>query len=302
MIQVSVISLVGLSIFVSVLLVCQWSISCPQWLRDMRSWKKDHLRGPTQPPYPGLLLFTAFELRASCERLARARPGLRDRAELQGWGFWDEPFERAMQLCLAAAAAGLSLFVGALIQLELPLLLVLVACATAAAWFDPPGRLSRRHRSATENCLEGMPSFIDGLVIALEAGQSLSRSLEVSLTRDYLASDLAWVSAIRQAHEDMKRGLGVEPAFARLRRVLPIPVVHRFSASCVLGETQGQSIAGVLRRQAEQCRREAHMAMEKRALQAPVKLMAPLMICIFPCTFVVLLAPLGRTLLSIGAS
>ena len=169
-----------------------------------------------------------------------------------------------------------------------------------AAWLDPPRRLQSANRVAKENCLDGMPSLLDGMVIALEAGQSLSRSMEVSLGRGFRKGDEEWVAAMRQALEDMRRGLGVEPAFSRLRRVLPIPVVYRFAATCVLGETQGQSIAGVLKRQAEQCRREAQMAIEKRALQAPVKLMAPLMICIFPCTFLVLLAPLSRSLLSVG--
>lgn len=293
---------VGVSALVLGYLIGQMLTGAPQWLQAIDAWKKGLGDQRVNLPYPSIIVFCAVQAKGSYSKSARPDQTIRDRAELQGWTYWDEPFQRALQAILATLASLLALTLGLSANLGLALTLAMTALLGLAAWLDPPRRLHSRYRSTTENCLDGMPSLLDGLVIALEAGQSLSRSLEVSLSRGYRRGDEAWVAATRQALEDIRRGLGVEPAFARLRRVLPIPVIHRFAASCVLGETQGQSIAGVLKRQAEQCRREAHMAIEKRALQAPVKLMAPLMICIFPCTFLILLAPLSRTLLSVGGA
>jgi len=281
-------------------LSAQLALAAPGWLQTYREWSTHHPLSGRRRPYPPVLLYLAVQAKPAFVRLIRPNPSLLARAELQGWTYWDEPFERALQFTLSAFALFWGALFALLAGLEGPLALAILLLLGLAAWLDPPRRLQSANRVAKENCLDGMPSLLDGMVIALEAGQSLSRSMEVSLGRGCRKGDEEWVAAMRQALEDMRRGLGVEPAFSRLRRVLPIPVVYRFAATCVLGETQGQSIAGVLKRQAEQCRREAQMAIEKRALQAPVKLMAPLMICIFPCTFLVLLAPLSRSLLSVG--
>jgi tight adherence protein C len=281
-------------------LLAQCILDAPRWLSLFRSWLLAHKVTGQGLPYPSLLLFFASQIKPSLARMSRLNQGVRDRSELQGWAFWDEPFERALQCILVAVSFVCAGLIGLLSGLEPLLTLMLAGLCGLAAWFDPPRRLQARDRKAKELCLDGMPALLDGVVIALEAGQSLNKSLEASLSRGFREDDRAWVGAIRQSLEDIKRGLGVEPAFLRLRRVLAIPVIHRFAASCVLSETQGQSIAGVLKRQSEQCRREAQMEMEKRALQAPVKLMAPLMICIFPCTFVVLLAPLSKALLSVS--
>jgi tight adherence protein C len=271
-------------------------------MSEWPAWRRTHRTASSRLPYPAILLFFASHIRTVCSRWTRPDVALRDRAELQGWLFWDEAFQRALQVLIGGGAALLAWSLSLALSLDLALSVFFVFCSAIAGWFDPPSRLKARHRLTTEHCVDGLPGLLDGMVIALEAGQSLSRSLDVSLSRGFKVSDAAWISAMRQTLEDMKRGLGAEQAFARLRRLLPIPVIHRFSSTCVLGETQGQSISGVLRRQAQQCRREAQMAIEKRALEAPVKLMAPLMICIFPCTFIVLLAPLSRALLSVGGA
>ncbi|MFM1859827.1 MAG: hypothetical protein RL133_1327 [Pseudomonadota bacterium] len=294
--------LVGCSASVFGYLVASGLVHVRKHLSGLAAWRRAQGEASTRMPYPMIILFLAIQMRAGCVRWTHSNPTLRDRAELQGWLFWDEAFERALQIQLATGAACGAAALSLAFSLEPALSVIVTLCSALAGWFDPPARLKARHRQATEYCIDGLPGVLDGMVIALEAGQSLSRSLEVSLSRGFKPSDIAWISAMRQTLDDMKRGLGAEQSFARLRRLLPIPVIHRFASTCVLGETQGQSISGVLRRQAQQCRRDAQMAIEKRALEAPVKLMAPLMICIFPCTFVVLLAPLGRALLSVGGA
>lgn len=299
---ITFLSLIGFSTAVLAYLVSQFLTQFAAATSEWPEWKRSHRLGSSRLPYPSLVLFLAAHIRPSCIRWSKPDPSLRDRSELQGWVFWDEAFERALQVLLCAISASIGAGVALLLALDIPLSLLLVVCSGMAGWFDPPARLKARHRRSKEACLEGMPGLLDGLVIALEAGQSLSRSMEVSLSRGFRDGDEAWIAAMRQTLEDMKRGLGAEPSLSRLRRLLPVPVVHRFSSTCVLGETQGQSISAVLRRQAEQCRREAQMVIEKRALEAPVKLMAPLMICIFPCTFIVLLAPLSQAVMSVGGA
>ena len=62
------------------------------------------------------------------------------------------------------------------------------------------------------------------------------------------------------------------------------------------------SLGSVLRAQAAQRTKERFAAAEKLALQAPVKLLGPLILCIFPCTFIVLSVPVVVRLMEVLGS
>lgn len=62
----------------------------------------------------------------------------------------------------------------------------------------------------------------------------------------------------------------------------------------------GMSLGPMLRIQAEQRLNERFMRAEKLALEAPVKMLFPLIACIFPCTFIVLLFPIVSQFMSNG--
>jgi tight adherence protein C len=57
------------------------------------------------------------------------------------------------------------------------------------------------------------------------------------------------------------------------------------------------SIGQVLRTQAEQRSTERFVRAEHQAMQAPVKMLGPLIFCIFPCTFIVLAIPIAHRLM-----
>ena len=65
----------------------------------------------------------------------------------------------------------------------------------------------------------------------------------------------------------------------------------------IQAERMGSSMANVLRVQAEQRRNERFQRAEKKAMQAPVKLIFPLIVFIFPVTFIVLGFPIAMKFL-----
>jgi tight adherence protein C len=73
---------------------------------------------------------------------------------------------------------------------------------------------------------------------------------------------------------------------------LEIHEITSFVNAVVQAEKMGSSMAGVLRIQAEQRRNERFQRAEKKAMEAPVKLIGPLVIFIFPTTFIVLAFPI----------
>ncbi|WYX60268.1 type II secretion system F family protein [Achromobacter xylosoxidans] len=60
------------------------------------------------------------------------------------------------------------------------------------------------------------------------------------------------------------------------------PLVHRWATALAHADALGISLGPLLRAQAAQCRSERHMRAERLAMQAPVKMLLPLIGCIFP--------------------
>ncbi len=75
------------------------------------------------------------------------------------------------------------------------------------------------------------------------------------------------------------------------RRINEGPVTN-FVASVIQAERLGMSLGLVLRAQADQQRVEGFLRAEKLSMEAPVKMLFPLIAFIFPCTFVVLFFPI----------
>lgn len=71
------------------------------------------------------------------------------------------------------------------------------------------------------------------------------------------------------------------------------PLVHRWATALAHADALGISLGPLLRAQAAHCRSERHMRAERLAMQAPVKVLLPLIGCIFPCTFLVLAFPIA---------
>ena len=78
------------------------------------------------------------------------------------------------------------------------------------------------------------------------------------------------------------------------------PSVANFTSAVIQAESMGMNLGPVLRAQADQRRSERFMRAEKLAMEAPVKMLFPLIAFIFPCTFIVLLFPIAMKLLNSG--
>jgi tight adherence protein C len=75
-----------------------------------------------------------------------------------------------------------------------------------------------------------------------------------------------------------------------------VPDLITFVNAVVQAEQMGTSIGQVLRVQAEQLRVRRRQRAEEQAGQAPVKMVFPLVLCIFPTLFLVILGPAGITI------
>ncbi len=137
--------------------------------------------------------------------------------------------------------------------------------------------------------LRELPTYLDMLTLSLEAGGALSVALKISTER---APDTLLKRAFMRVQGDLRAGRSRVEALRALAERLDSPAVTVLVAALIQADSSGGSLADVLRAQSEQRLDERFARAEKAAMEAPVKMLGPLVLCIFPCTFIVLAAPI----------
>jgi len=162
-------------------------------------------------------------------------------------------------------------------------------------------RLKDRYRVAQNRISSALPSFLDVLALTLESGHNFQGAVQISIRQMPTTARSADLKLhLQELMRDLRSGQSRSTALQKFSDRLVMPEITQFVASILTAERQGASISGILRRQSEQLRISRALAAERVAMKAPVKLLAPLAICIFPCTFAVLMFPIAVRLMESG--
>lgn len=167
---------------------------------------------------------------------------------------------------------------------------VLLPLGAAALGLLLPRLWLRDIRARTVKQVEKqLPVYLDFLTLSMEAGLNLNGALTQAVSKGP-AGPLK--REFEHVLRDLKSGLPRADALRRMDDRLQIREVTNFVSSVVQSERMGGSIATTLRFQSEQRRTERFQRAEKQAMEAPVKLIFPLVVFIFPVTFIVLGFPI----------
>ena len=142
-----------------------------------------------------------------------------------------------------------------------------------------------------------LPVYLDFLTMCVEGGLNLQGALTQAMdkgARGPLRNEFSIVL------RDLRSGLSRAESLRRMSDRLKIQDITTFVSAIVQAEKMGASLANVLRLQSEQRRSERFQRAEKQAMEAPVKLVFPLVIFIFPITFIVLGFPIAMKFLAEG--
>ncbi len=175
-----------------------------------------------------------------------------------------------------------------------PLFLLL---APIAGYFFPLVWLSDMRKRREREIIKQLPVYLDFLTMAVEAGLNLTGALQQAMDKGpkgMIRSEFGIVL------RDLRSGLSRADAFKRLAERIDLPEVTGFVNSMIQAERMGSSMAATLRVQAEQRRTERFQRAEKLAMEAPVKLVFPLIAFIFPVTFIIIGFPLVMKFLNEG--
>ncbi len=137
--------------------------------------------------------------------------------------------------------------------------------------------------------IRAMPVYLDFITMCVEAGLNLTGALGQAMEKGPagpLRNEFGIVL------RDLRAGLSRADALRRMADRLDISEITSFVSSVIQAEKMGASLATVLRVQADQRRSERFQRAEKLAMEAPIKLVGPLIIFIFPVTFIILGFPI----------
>jgi len=240
--------------------------------------------------------FSERVLRPSIEKLGsllsrstpqKARQDLLNRLELAGrpGNLTPEDFA-AVRLVAAAVLAAVGLLIGLLLANPVYLVISLVA-GTILGYYLPVIWLKQKVDGRRSEVQKGLPDALDLLVICVDAGLGFDAAL-ARVTDKYknalselLSKALREVSLGRprlEALDEMGRSSGVED-------------LHNFIQAVIQSEQFGTGIGKILRIQADEMRRRRRQRAQEKGAQATLKMMLPMVGCIFPTLWIVLLGP-----------
>jgi tight adherence protein C len=172
-----------------------------------------------------------------------------------------------------------------------------VAAGAALAGLLPVARLRDRAASRQRAMLRQLPFFLDLISMSVEAGLNLGAALAQAVDR---GPPGAMRDELAQLLRELRAGRPRDEAMRALAARAQLPAISSLVAALASTQKQGASLGPILRAQAEQRRTERFLRAEKLAMEAPVKMLMPLVLFIFPGTFAVLLFPVVSRLIAEG--
>ncbi|MGO9178365.1 MAG: type II secretion system F family protein [Candidatus Limnocylindrales bacterium] len=191
------------------------------------------------------------------------------------------------KIVIALAAAAVAFLVFALIEGNVLLGALLAILAGGVGYMAPEFWIGRRVRARQHQIVLSLPDALDLLTISVRAGLGFDAAL--AKVTEKLPGPLS--DEFRRALAEVRVGKQRREALRDIVARTEVPALTNFIGAVIQAEQLGVSISKVLQVQSEQLRIERRQRAEQAAAQAPIKMLFPLVGCIFPSLFVVILGP-----------
>jgi tight adherence protein C len=152
-------------------------------------------------------------------------------------------------------------------------------------WSYPLLWLGERRKKRAKTVIRDLPTYLDFITMSVEAGLNITGAIEQSVLRGPpgpLGQEFG------RMLRDLRAGLPRAEALKRMAERMDIGEVTGFASAVIQADKVGANLSETLRAQAMQRREERFLRAEKLALEAPVKMMFPLVVFFFPQVFLVL--------------
>src|SRR5574341_266829 len=203
----------------------------------------------------------------------------------------DAPTFLASRFVVAVVFGGLLLLTATLSPNKWPLArtFLVVTIFVVLGFFMPQLWLQGRINARQKDIRRAMPDALDLLTICVEAGLGFEAAMSKVSEKWENQLSIALLRAIREIQLGKMR----REALRDMADRIGIPEMTSFVAAVIQSEILGVSLAKVLRIQSDQMRVKRRQHAEEEAHKAPVKMILPLALLIFPSIFIILLTPAG---------
>jgi tight adherence protein C len=151
----------------------------------------------------------------------------------------------------------------------------------------PQSLLSRKIRKRQKEILLALPNALDLLTISVEAGLGFDAAISRVTDKYHNALALEFTRVLNEVRLGRPRMEALDDMGKRNK----VDDLNNFVQAIIQSEQLGVGIANVLRIQSEEMRRRRRQRAEEQGQKAPLKMLFPMVGCIFPTLFIVLLGP-----------
>ncbi|MGD0272658.1 MAG: type II secretion system F family protein [Gaiellaceae bacterium] len=161
------------------------------------------------------------------------------------------------------------------------------ACFSAVGYIAPGYIVNVRARHRREEAVAQLPDALDLMAVSVEAGLSFDSAIN-KLT-DHMQGPL--IEEFELMLGEMRVGSSRPDALKKMGQRLETPEMSSFVRSLIQADQLGISLGRILRVQATDTRLKRQAAAEEKAAKAPIKMLFPTVLFIFPAMFLVILGP-----------
>lgn len=229
-------------------------------------------------------------VRALARRARRVTPvgmveSLEHKLVLAGVSEWG--IERVLAAKLALGLAGGAMLMLMWVDGGSTMTLLSGALFTGVGWFAPDAVISGRVQKRQQAIERELPDTLDQITISVEAGLGF----EASLARVAQTGTGPLAHEIARTLQDIQLGVPRREALDKLVKRTEVADLMRFVNAIRQAEGYGIPIAQVLRVQSAELRDKRKQRAEERAMKIPVKIVFPVVFCIFPTLLTVIVGP-----------
>jgi tight adherence protein C len=167
---------------------------------------------------------------------------------------------------------------------------LMVICAGIAGYVAPSMYIDRRIATRKVEHRSGFPDFMDLLVVCADSGLSMEAALE-RVGRELGDTYPSLTANIHMTNLEIRAGKNLKDALERFADRLALEEARSFATLINQSIDLGSSITDALRVYSDDMRHKRLSRAEEKAYALPAKLSLPMMVCIFPVIFVVILLP-----------
>ncbi|WML49608.1 type II secretion system F family protein [Neobacillus sp. PS3-34] len=147
--------------------------------------------------------------------------------------------------------------------------------------------LKQKTKGRNRKALKELPDILDLLTVSLEAGLGFDSAVSKVVSK----KEGVIVDEFHRCLEEIRLGKTRREALSGIRDRLSVDEIRTFISSILQAEKLGIGMVQVLRVQSAEVREQRKQRAEEEAMKAPIKMLFPLVIFIFPSLFIVLLGP-----------